>query len=326
MTDGPGTSPPVHLYRESWKWLERRDAGEPGVEVRIETWLAEDPRRRQVFAEAEAAWRESRLMPEGAGGFDGKLMRAPFYERRPVQSVLAAVTAFAAAGLGTAWLARADFYPHMVSPAQAATYETGLGQIRTYRLADTTAITLDTDTRIELTVSDKGRRIQLARGRLRVDNAPPGSSFEVSAGSNSATVSGSGFDASFSGTSLSVAAARNEIGLSAADPETGAPRILKAGSQVVIGRPASAARISRVDLEWVSGMLSLDGSRLDEAVAAINRYNAVQVRLAAAGIGARRISGAFPATDPDGFALAIARMLDLRIERPRPGEIVLSPR
>lgn len=265
-------------------------------------------------------------MPKGSGGFDGKLMLAPFYERHPVQSALAAAAAIAVAGLATAWLSRNDFSPQIVTPAQAAVYETGLGQIRTYRLADATAITLDTNTRIAVRDADNVRRIELAKGRLRIDNVPDGTTFMVAAGRSTATVHGSVFDVSLSGTSLRVAAPKEGIELSAAEPDTGTPRTLKAGSQIVIGRPSSAARLAGADLEWVSGMLALDGSRLDDAVAALNRYNVTQVHLAAGVIGARKISGAFPATDPDGFAEAIARMLDLKIERPGSAQIVLSPR
>jgi transmembrane sensor len=71
-------------------------------------------------------------------------------------------------------------------------------------------------------------------------------------------------------------------------------------------------------------MLALDGTRLDEAVHAINRYNTVKVRLSGEALGGLKMAGAFRATDPQGFAEAAGKTLNLRIAKRSAAEIVLS--
>lgn len=325
MGDAPQSALSIRFYEEAHDWLERRAAGEPGVEAALAAWLLADPRHRAAFAVAQEVWAEGALIEKGTLGFDGKLQRASFRERRPLQFGIASAAAIALAGLGTAWLSRNDLFPQIVAPANAAAYETRLGEIRTFRLEDATAITLDTDTRVEVSLSRGTRHIEIVKGRLRVESPPDSAAIVVTAGKTSATVVGDLFDADVTGASLRITAPRAAIELSAADPATGTPRSVASGSQVEIGTKSPAVRASRSDLEWVSGMLALDGNRLGDAVAAINRYNTTRISLASTSLGALKISGAFRATDPDGFAEAVAKLLDLKVTRPNAASLVLSP-
>lgn len=326
MTESHEPSPSRESYRTASRWLNRRVAGEPGLEPKLEEWLVADPRNREAFDEALRVWRETNVIPEGYGGFDGTVMRAPFLERKSTHVALASAAAVVLAGLSTAWIVGKDAFPGLVTPAQAAAYETRIGQIQTFRLADGSAITLDTNSRVEVVVSGGSRQLEIAKGRVRIENTVGAGAFTVTAGKRSATVNGETFDAYIAGTGMRIAAPRFPVELTSADPETGAPKRIGAGAQVEIGLRADPFPVARSDLEWVSGMLALDGSRLGDAVAAINRYNRTTVRLSDRALGSRKISGAFRANDPNAFAQAVARMLDLKILRPKPAEIVLSAR
>jgi len=324
VTEGREPSPPDEANRLPSRCLNRRVSGEAGLEPKLEEWLRADPRNREAFDEALRVWRETNVIPEGYGGFDGTVMRAPFFERKRTHVGLATAAAVALAGLSTALLVGRDSIPGLVTPAQAAAYETRIGQIQTFHLPDSSAITLDTNSRVEVTLSGGSRHLEITRGRVRIENAA--GTFTVTAGKRSATVKGAVFDVYLVGAALRISAPRSSVELSSAEPETGAPRQIDAGAQVEIGLRSDPFPVARSDLEWVSGMLALDGSRLGDAVAAINRYNRTSVRLSDPALASRKISGAFRASDPDAFAEAVARMLVLKISRPNSGKIVLSTR
>jgi len=72
-------------------------------------------------------------------------------------------------------------------------------------------------------------------------------------------------------------------------------------------------------------MLALDATPLGEAIVAINRYNAVQIRLLDPALSALKVTGAFRVRDPDGFAHAVSAMFGLSVIQE--GSIVnLAPR
>jgi len=69
--------------------------------------------------------------------------------------------------------------------------------------------------------------------------------------------------------------------------------------------------------------VALDGGRLGEAVAAINRYNRIQIRLAEPELARLSVTGAFQVRNPDAFARAVAATFGLGIDRSDPGVILL---
>ncbi len=315
---------PLQLLNQARGWLERRQAGEDGVEARLAAWLAADARHRQAFAHAELVWSETGILQKGDAGFDGVLMQAPFYQRRSTHVGLAVAAAIALAGFASIWIAGETVFPEWIAPARAATYETKIGEIRTFRLADASMITLDTDTRVAVTLSGGNRQIALSRGRIRLEGAVGSAPAKVLGGAQAVTVSGGAFDAALAGKVLRIGAPVRGIELSGTGTETASPREVPSGSQVEIGGKPGARRIARQDVEWISGMLALDGTRLDEAVHAINRYNTVKVRLSGEALGGLKMAGAFRATDPQGFAEAAGKTLNLRIAKRSAAEIVLS--
>ncbi|WP_040844154.1 FecR family protein [Nitrospirillum viridazoti] len=72
-------------------------------------------------------------------------------------------------------------------------------------------------------------------------------------------------------------------------------------------------------LMWREGLLSFEGVTLAEAAAEFARYS-VQKIVVKGALAHERISGLFAATDPAGFARAIA--LGLRIKSKREGDVI----
>jgi len=68
-------------------------------------------------------------------------------------------------------------------------------------------------------------------------------------------------------------------------------------------------------MAWKRGMVAFDDVTLAEAVAEMNRYSAIEIRLGDAGLADERISGRFPAGQPVEFAESLELFLPVRAER-----------
>jgi transmembrane sensor len=68
-------------------------------------------------------------------------------------------------------------------------------------------------------------------------------------------------------------------------------------------------------LSWLEGKLTFRGTRLDDAADEFARYNAQSLLQVDPALRGHRISGAFDAHDPQGFAQAVATSYGLRVER-----------
>lgn len=143
---------------------------------------------------------------------------------------------------------------------------------------------------------------------------------------------GTMFDVSVTESGVKVVLLRGNIEVlkrSAGRSDESSRRRLKPGQQVSF---VDARRISvpvparHADIMWASGMLSFDATRLDEAIAGINRHNARKISLTDTKLGNLRITGAFRSDDPADFAEAIAASFDLEIVSNPSDGITLAPR
>ena len=163
-----------------------------------------------------------------------------------------------------------------------------------------------------------------ARFRVAADSRRP---FVVAVPGGEVVARDAVFDVSVTEQPARVAAIGGPVDLrsSGPDPAAGAQR-LAAGQQAMLGGSAAPKPISRTEARWVSGMLGLDATPLGDVVAAINRYNDTQVRLADERLAGLSVTGAFRARDPQEFARAIAATFDLDADRSSEGQITLSSR
>jgi transmembrane sensor len=65
-------------------------------------------------------------------------------------------------------------------------------------------------------------------------------------------------------------------------------------------------------LAWQAGLLSFKGETLDQVVSEFNRYNRRQLVVADPILATRQIGGAFQATDPDSFVVALEHSFGIR--------------
>ena len=327
MTDAERPATPRSVHDAAGAWLARRQAGaDPDGERAFLAWLDADPRHRTAYDEAARAWRDSELLADSKVGRSRKLLHAPFLMRRSTHVGAMSLGVAAILGVGTLAMVRHAGPFDLVSSADAATYRTIVGEIRTVRLADGSTLTLDTSTLVRVRFTHDRRRLELARGRARFGVAQDGRPFIVAVSGGEIMARQTLFDVSVVGVEPIVSAIEGDIALQKVGRDGDvSTQSLAAGEASSMGADATPRARSLADARWVSGMVALDKTPLGSAVAGINRYNHKQVQLGDPGLARLSVTGAFRARNPEQFAQAIATMFGLAVDASHPDRLVLQP-
>ena len=320
------------VRREASDWVALIHDPDAAVDrAAFEHWRAADPRHATAYARAERAWDSAALLAQTSfGRARGLPERRRYFERPQIRHAVAAaavlVVAILALSVGGVGLFRHDH------PPQTAQFASSIGQIRQVALADGSIVTLDTDSVLRVAFTGDERRLTLSRGRARFDVAHDAARpFIVMAGKGSVTARGTIFDVAVLGDRVKVMLLRGAVdvrdGHAHADKSQPAMAHLGPGQQVsfaaaeplLIPRKASAT-----DVQWPTGMLNFDRSRLADVIAEANRYSTARINLADPRLGDMRITGVYHAGDAAGLAQGIADSLGLHVGKSPKGDIVIS--
>ena len=335
-------------------WLARRDGGDwsQADADALDAWLDADTLHRVALLRLQAAWDESgRLQALGAGWKQpGPPPRGHWLQpalgpgiasladehtplpappdlrdlklaprRRPQASRAAhafAALSIAACALLAGWGWRS--WQHV----ESASYRTALGGIDTLSLADGSKTVLASDSRIDVHLSRRERRIDLARGEAIFDVAKePGRPFVVDAGRRQVVAVGTRFSVRRNADELRVVVTEGTVRLQSpvdsAKPQPSA--LLPAGSVAlvrddgVLMRSLPVADAERM-LDWRDGLLVFRDTTLAEAATEFNRYNARKLVVADDTAGALRVGGNFRWDNAEGFARLLERGFPVRAE------------
>jgi transmembrane sensor len=308
------------IYEEaSCRFVRRERSREEQPDHDLAAWLDADPRHAAAYAEIADAWEQSQVLAQSDLVRGRRLVRAPFYLRRNVQLAAIAATAILVVGfvsiqgLGSPWPVE------LGSPVRAETYRTALGEIRTWRLADGTVLTLDTDSEVVVTVKDGAPHIAVRRGRVRVDGRQDTQSAPTVTADRLRIDAGGGvLDVALLGSKPSYAVIEGKVRVTGREQTTGAEEV----TGQTVRASASDQKGERL---WPRGMIELDHMPLGEAARTLNRYNSLKVRIDGQDLAARTLSGGFRLREPGAFARAAASAFDLDMQK-RAGEILLSPK
>jgi len=293
-------------------WAARLDRGilSPEDEARLDAWLAGDSRRAGAFARARAvsfySERARALGPQFDPGRFGKGVSAFSPARRRLLWGTAA-----AAGIGGAVLAGYSF------EAAGQAYSTRRGEMRVVPLADGSVVNLNTDSRIRVQYTAARRAIHLERGEVLFDVAKDAARpFVVYAGDTVVKAVGTSFSV------LRLADAPVEVlvreGVVEMDRGRVAPVRLAANMRAVAPvaaafaapSPIHTAAVAPVEIEravaWREGRIAFEGETLDQAVKDFARYSDTRIVIDDPSIAREEVTGLFQATDPVGFAQAVA--------------------
>lgn len=321
MTDIAKGRYPARLVDEASEWLQLLDARSPGAEADFTRWISADPLHREVFDAVCANWADSEAVVEQPSGRTRKLVQAPFHMRRSTHVAAGACLALLFAASIVVAVSKLN-QQAVIGSARAATFETGIGEIRTFALADGTTVTLDTGSLLA-TQPGEASVVELIRGRARFASRRADRVFTVTTAHGDVHARVARFDVSLIGPAARVATLEGRTEL-AINGRSGSALVLDRGEQGDMAPEAKVANVVDTQLLWVDGMLIFDRTPLAQAVDAINRYNRLRIEVPRTAEH-YRVTGAFSARAPDAFAKAAAALFALKIDRRADNTIVLSP-
>jgi transmembrane sensor len=225
-------------------------------------------------------------------------------------------------------------YRFMFSPptsVDANLFATALGERRIIRLADNSAVTLNTDSELHVSFTGLERRVELRRGQALFDVArDSGRPFVVFAGEGVVRALGTQFDVRRREQDIVVTLIEGRVRVETADADVRTAAELAPGERVQVSAKG-VSRIRPVDTSkssaWTDGHLIFENEPLESAADEVNRYSRVRVRLGDPRLRGIRVSGVFRTGSSAGFVEALEASYPVRATLlGGGGEVVLSPR
>lgn len=306
------------IDEEAAAWVARLGRGLGGDEqAALDAWLAADRRHRGALLRAQAVFAQFDRA-RALGPSEADPVEAPRSRRWLLRGAGTAIAASIAGVVGVA------LWPQ----AEHAEFATRAGEIRSIALADGSVVTLDAASRITVTLAGDRRAIDLLAGRALFDVAKdPARPFVVDAGALRVRALGTSFSVERRGADAAEVLMREGLVHITRGGQPGAGVRLAASERLTLA--AGALTRSKIDaggvaraLGWRTGMLDFADTPLAEAAATFARYGGTRI-VVAPEVARRTVTGRFAASDPRGFAQAVATSLALRLDT-APGEMILS--
>ncbi len=305
---------------EAAAWIALLHSSERSAEVEAgwKRWIAADPLHTTVWEDATDIWTDAgnlpRRIPQPRGSSSYRFMR-------PLLAI--AVLCPVVAGI---------IFPSVLQKHISTT----VGEQRTLSLEDGTRVELNTSTELLVSFDRHGRTVTLESGEAYFEVAHELRPFNVVAGERKIQALGTAFtvrrdEATDEAVTVTLIEGRVTVDTNTALPESRAPEVhllLNPGQRLRLHRHAAPV-LDSPSMEkttgWMHGQLTFDHTPLREAVAELNRYSTLKIRVASAAVGSIPIGGIFAISDARSFAHAVADTYDLRLVQ-RQNEILLDSR
>ncbi|MBL8271113.1 FecR domain-containing protein [Steroidobacter sp.] len=213
----------------------------------------------------------------------------------------------------------------------AQTFETAVGERRTFALADGSKLSLDAATKVTVDYSGERRRLTLKQGRAKFDvSRDPLRPFSVAAASKLVVATGTSFSVELADSQVRVVLYEGHVDVLPASSVRGRSRHklqerLEPGTELVApaADTTAAAQLTPIDaarsLTWESGDLAFADEPLALAIERVNRYSAEPVTFGDAAAAAVRISGVFHSGDTQAFIDGVTAVFPLRAQQSEAG-------
>ncbi|MBP7580254.1 MAG: FecR domain-containing protein [Vogesella sp.] len=322
----PATPAPDSIDYQAAQWLLRQQQGlSPQQHAALQQWLAAHPAHAQAWQQLHAL--DSLLGSASAAQRDALRQQLPpmlqaLPPRRSRWPLAAAACLCCAIAGSLGWQQW-----QQQQPLYQATLVTAQGEQRDVTLPDGSLLSLDSATRVDVTLYRQQRDTRLLAGQAFFQVAPDKQRpFHVLADSRRVTVLGTRFSVRQVGRNYQVAVAEGKVRVrqysnrhdADADRQPLQQATLQAGQQLA----SDSTRLSHITpvppaavAAWRSGRLLFDNTPLAEVIAEFNRYGPSQLQLQNPASGQLRLTGTFNAYQPAQFAHALPRVLPLAVTR-----------
>lgn len=285
----------------------------------LRLWLKEDTSRERVWEVATEVWEEV-----------GNLQGAVIAKAIPSVSRHARRAAHGARFIAVA-ASLAVLVVGAIIWTRLSGVSTGVGEQRTVALDDGTRVILNTATRIVVSYDKHVRKVELKSGEARFDVAKlRDRPFIAVAGNRQVEAIGTSFVVRYEPDRTSITLVEGTVAVSPVSPrpyagEEKGRRIPQPSSAVVTLAPGQrltfttdvAPQLDAPQLEkviaWQRGEVVMDGMRLKDAVAEMNRYSSRKLAVEDPQAVNLVVSGVFQSGDSLSFANAVAHTYQLRV-------------
>ncbi|VVD88302.1 FecR family protein [Pandoraea capi] len=209
--------------------------------------------------------------------------------------------------------------------AWRADFSTGVGERRTVQLADGTVLALNTDSAVDVHVSQDVRRLRLVRGEIAITTGADADHghrpFFVDTAQGSLQALGTRFTVRQHEGSAAVAVLEGAVRVAPANVGNMAngATILTAGQGATFDAAAVRSRFDDVAIAnaaaaWTQGMLIVHAMPLGDFLAELGRYRRGHLGCAP-DIANLRVSGIYPVDDTDRVLDMLSRALPVEVQR-----------
>lgn len=338
------------------QWLARRDSSDwtQQDEAALQQWLDQSTAHVVAFVRLEAAWIEAKRLQALAGGVEPGTVPSVdewwltrFFDPAASAASAAQPEPLPPAGRGlrrelgrwglaaSVLVAIAVALVHYWPPGTS--YSTPVGGIVSVPMSDGSKVTLNTDSRIRLDLTETQRLVELQQGEAFFEVAKdPSRPFVVAAGPRRVVAVGTKFSVRREGDEVMVFVTEGRVRVEDVGPVDAAPvenvhdslQTLAAGS---LARGDGGALLVQHDalqeierhLSWRAGYLLFRDTPLSEAVAEFNRYNLRKIVIDDPHVAEIRISGKFRPTQYEAFLRLMQKGFAVQMYRAG-GNIVLG--
>jgi len=318
-------------------------------EQELGAWLSSSSANYDVFMELACLWddmdglgRLADLFPEPAPKRRYPSSRAILATAASIVVALALFAVFQTPDIADQTMGEP------ASVVMAGSYSTEIGEQSTHQLSDGSIITLNTNSSVRVDFTESNRLLILERGELHVKVAhDPDRRLSVIVGNRVVQAVGTEFNVEITqdqSIELVVTDGVVMVGVVDATDEEASPdtpllltqssTVVGAGEGVLIAandQNAESVDAERVEsdeiavkLSWREGNLIFRGESLEEAVAEVGRYTAVEFVFLDEDAKAVRVAGLFKAGDVEGLLSALRNHFDITYEWQGEDRILLS--
>jgi transmembrane sensor len=293
-------------HQQAAQWFVRVNSSTLSAEERqaFDRWLNADQHNRNEYQAVKALWRELDGLsgPVLSTGTD-HLSRKPRKRVRRSLAVAASMVVILVAVL-------------MILPRNPGSYETAKGFQRDLRLADETVVRLNSDSLLQVEMTNDRRILHLHRGEAYFDvTHETDRAFIVNAAGGFIRVLGTQFNVYRETSRVEVAVVEGSVEITT---QSGDTRRLSAGQKVAYlidgSSFSSVERQNNHDLDWLEGRIHFEATPLIDVVTQLNRYLEIPLYIAEPGLNKLKLSGSFRITNLKSLPELLPRLLPVSLE------------
>jgi transmembrane sensor len=298
----------------------------------FEAWLRLAPENALAYEDTKALWAGLGGLDEDEGvgpytvsalepetePFMGQWTDAVVRDSRPTPAKPRRVWLPVGAGLAALLVVGVVIWP-MFKPEVPSIPFAATAAIKDVTLEDGSNVQLDLDTSLAVRIGPDTRDIELKQGRAMFEVAHDAARpFVVDAGAGRVTALGTQFQVQRDGENVSVTLLEGSVGIDSARGSNGQRRLQLVPGQKASYTPTTKSwTVAAVDpaalTSWSQGFHVFSATPLDEAIAEINRYSNVKLKLADPSLAKLKLSGSFKLGKGEQIAEALPYALPIKV-------------